>query len=66
MTQQTRCRLVSDGRDLFLIFECVKIAKRGRPGTPQADTWIVLEPGFAVYDGGDAELVIERDGVRVH
>jgi hypothetical protein len=34
----------------------VKIAKRGLPGTPQADTWIMLKPGWMVRDvkGGTA------------
>jgi hypothetical protein len=44
----------------------LRIAKRGRPGTPQAGTWISLEPGWRVTGGPD-EIMIERDDdVRVH
>jgi len=32
-----------DGHDLFLIANGKKIARRGRPGTPQARTWIALD-----------------------
>ena len=38
----------SDGTGLFVIFDGVKIAKRGPPGTPQAGTWVSLEPGWTV------------------
>jgi hypothetical protein len=41
----------------------VKIAKRGKDGTSQADSWVVLEPGFNVVDNADlTKLVIEFDG----
>ena len=39
-----------DGTDLFVVFNGTKIAKRGRANTPQAHTWISLEPGFEVHD----------------
>jgi hypothetical protein len=45
----------------------LKIAKRGLPDTPQADTWIMLEPGWMVRDvkGGTAiEVCYER--ARMH
>jgi hypothetical protein len=53
----------SDGRDAFVVYNGVRIAKRGQPNTPQAGTWVSLVPGFRVsYKGYPAELVIERDG----
>jgi hypothetical protein len=39
--------------DIFVVFDGVRIAKRGRPGTPQARTWISLEPGFTVLSSAD-------------
>ena len=39
-----------DGTDLCIVFNGVLIAKRGAPGTPQARTWISLEPGYRVLD----------------
>ena len=56
----------SDGQDMFVIVDGVKIAKRGHPGTPQAKTWISLQPGWVVLDSTTpSEIVIEHDGIRV-
>jgi hypothetical protein len=33
------------GDDLFIVFNGVRIAKRGYPDTAQAKTWVSLEPG---------------------
>ena len=53
----------SDGKDAFVVYNGVRIAKRGQPNTPEAGTWVSLEPGFRVsYKGYPAQLVIERDG----
>lgn len=56
----------STGEELFIEYDGLRIAKRGHPGTPQARTWISLEPGFAVYDdnsrGDWGALVIEYNG----
>ena len=53
----------SDGRDAFVVYNGVRIAKRGQPNTPEAGTWVSLEPGFRVFDKGyPVELVIERHG----
>ena len=49
------------GRDeVYVVFGGMRIAKRGNPGTPQAGTWISLEPGFQVAVNG-AELVVIHD-----
>jgi hypothetical protein len=49
--------------DIFVVLDDMKIAKRGKDGTPQADSWVVLEPGFIVVDSADlTKLVIEFDG----
>ena len=39
-----------------LLIDGMKIAERGLPGTAQADTWIMLKPGWMVRDvkGGTA------------
>ena len=36
--QQAECTIESDGTGVFVVFEGVRIAKRGEPGTPQART----------------------------
>jgi hypothetical protein len=40
--------MCGEAGDIFVIVDGVKIAKRGRPDTPQARTWVSLEPGWAV------------------
>ena len=54
------------GDDAFIVFDGVKIAKRGHPGTAQAKTWVSLQPGWRVLDGPNLDsIAIECDGVRV-
>jgi hypothetical protein len=43
------CAIESDGEEVFVVFNGVRIAKRGHRGTPQAKTWISLKPGFEVH-----------------
>ena len=52
-----------DGTDLFIVHEGVRIAKRGLPGTPQAKTWVSLEPGWRVLDG-KRSIIVEYNGQR--
>ena len=58
-------RMVGDGIDIFVVIDGVRIARRGRPGTPQARTWVSLEPGWQVLDG-EGSIIITYDGVTVH
>ena len=61
-----------DGETMYLIFDGRRIAKRGKPGTLHAMTWISLEPGVVVRDVPMPEsesgwgMVIEINRVRVH
>jgi len=43
--------------DLYLVFDGKRIAKRGKPGTLHAMTWISLEPGVVVRDVPMAETM---------
>jgi hypothetical protein len=53
----------SDGTDVFVVYSGRRIAKRGHPNTPQAGSWVSLEPGYRVFDKDYPEkLVVERDG----
>jgi hypothetical protein len=47
---------------LFVIVDGVKIAKRGRPGTPYAKTWVVRD----FDEGWRSGIEIEHHDVRVH
>ena len=50
--------VMSDGENTFVVADGSRIAKRGGPGTPQAKTWISLEPGWNVFDD-DGMLVVD-------
>ena len=57
----------NDGEDTFVVADGVTIAKRGRPGTAQAGTWISLEPGWTVsFNEDQSQLLVRYEGVRVH
>ena len=61
------CAMEVTDHDIFVVFNGVRIAKRAHPGSPQAKTWVSLEPGFAVLDDPTTNsILIEQDGVRVH
>jgi hypothetical protein len=53
--------------DIFVLVDGMKIAKRGLPDTPHADTWIMLEPGWTVRDvkGGKA-IEVRYARTRMH
>jgi hypothetical protein len=56
-----------DGKDVFVVFDGVKIAKRGEPGTVHAGTWVSLEPGYEVNSPpGAGYIEVIHNGVRVH
>jgi hypothetical protein len=59
--------MLNDGKDTFLVVDGVTIAKRGQPGTPQAGTWISLEPGWTVgFNEDQSQLFVRYEGVQVH
>jgi hypothetical protein len=52
------------GVDMYVEFDGKLIAKRGHHGTPQAGTWVSLEPGYAVRSLPNHEVItIEYNGV---
>jgi hypothetical protein len=56
----------NDGEDTFVVADGVTIAKRGRPGTAQAGTWISLEPGWSVFNKNQSELLVKYEDVQKH
>src|SRR5215472_2396531 len=46
----------TDGTDAFVVYHGVRIAKRGQPNTPQAGTWVSLEPRFRVQPSCASQL----------
>jgi hypothetical protein len=67
MKKPKRVKAVSDGKAVFVIVGGVKVARRGHPDSPQAKTWVSLEPGWTVRGGDerDANIIVEHNGVRV-
>jgi hypothetical protein len=55
----------NDGKDLFVIIDGLKIAKRGHPGTRHAGTWISLEPGWTVQED-HSKIAVEYQGAPIH
>jgi hypothetical protein len=58
------CNFVNDGDDLFVVYGGVRIAKRGRSGTPYAEQWIPLNPEYVVRDRA-GQVYVELSGVRL-
>jgi hypothetical protein len=53
------CAVEITKQDIYVVYDGVRIAKRGKPGTHQAKTWISLEPGYVVYDAPHlSEIVV--------
>jgi hypothetical protein len=51
---------------MFVVVDGVRIARRGYPGTPQARTWVSLEPGWEVVDDGRRNTIaIKHNGISV-
>jgi hypothetical protein len=67
MNEDPVCELHNDGEDVFVLVDGVKIARRGRPHTAQAMTWVMLEPGWMVRDvqSGNA-IEVRYEGARIH
>jgi hypothetical protein len=59
----TEGRIEYTGEGIFIIYDGKTIAKRGHPGTPYAETWISLEPGYTVRDAdGGKSIEVEYQG----
>jgi hypothetical protein len=47
--------LESTGKNLYVLFDGVRIAKRGRPGAKDTGKWVSLGPGWEVRDVGEGD-----------
>ena len=53
----------SDGINVFVVYNGIRIAHRVDPNTPEAGIWVSLKPGYRVfYKDYPAKLVVECDG----
>jgi hypothetical protein len=56
-----------DGKDIFVSVDGLVVAKRGRPGTQHAKTWISLQPGYSVVTDADLETMeVRYQGESMH
>jgi hypothetical protein len=53
------------GRARFIMVDGLRVARRGSGGSPQAGTWVSIEPGWEVMDS-DEGILIRHEGVWVH
>jgi hypothetical protein len=62
------CEIQRDeNNDLFVLVDGMKIAKRGLPDTPQAETWIMLEPGWTVRTvKGGRTIEVSYERAQIH
>lgn len=60
-------RVAYEGEEAFVIVNDVKVAKRGKPGTPEATAWLSLERGWTVRDirGTYGAVELQYNGKRV-
>jgi hypothetical protein len=60
-------RVAYEGEKAFVIVDDLKVAKRANDGSPEANTWVSLEPGWTVQDvqGSYGLLEIKYNGERV-
>lgn len=58
--------VINGKQDVFVVCDGVRIARRGYPGTPQAGTWVSIEPGWEVHQGPDYKYIdIRYNGVTL-
>jgi hypothetical protein len=48
ITVQAARKLSGRPQDKFIMVDGLKIARRGYPDTPEAGTWVPIEPGWEV------------------
>ena len=46
----------------FIVIDGVRVAKRGRLGTPEALTWVTLVPGWGIRAAADGLVMTHRKG----
>jgi len=67
--EKGRGTIAEAGNEIVVVVDGLKIAKRGRTGTPHVKTWVLLEPGWTVrglWEAGEYAIEIEHNGVRIH
>ena len=60
-------KVIKDGNNFFVVVDGVRIAQRGFPNSPQAGTWVSIEPGWEVVGSEDPDTIaIRYNRANVH
>ena len=51
-------KVIKDGNNFFVVVDGVRIAQRGFPNSPQAGTWVSIEPGWEVIGSDDPNTTL--------
>jgi hypothetical protein len=63
----TEVKAIKDGSKFFVEVDGVRIAQRGFPNSPQAGTWVSIEPGWEVVGSEDPDTIaIRYNRANVH
>jgi hypothetical protein len=65
MPKKPKVKAISDGNDMFVVVDGLKIAKRGKPGTSHAKTWI-LGTRLGSRRWRLETIAIKYNGVAIH
>ena len=57
-----KTEMASDGRDIFIVIDGVRVAKRGHSNTAETSTWVKLVPGWGIRDAVDGLVILRREG----
>ena len=61
------CEMIVGDGEIFIVIDGIRVAQRGEPGTPHANTWVSIEPGWAVFVGADMRSIrVTYNGASVH
>jgi hypothetical protein len=58
-------KIEKTAKDVFVVVDGVRVARRGYSGSQQVGAWVSIEPGWEVMDS-DEGILIRHNGVWVH
>jgi hypothetical protein len=59
-----KVKITKSSKDVFVEVDGIRVARRGYPGSPEARTWVSVEPGWQVLDS-DEGIIVRHNGVAV-
>jgi hypothetical protein len=59
-----KVKITKSSKDVFVEVDGIRVARRGYPGSPEARTWVSVEPGWQALDS-DEGIIVRHNGVAV-